>query len=362
MKFALAAATLGFLGTVSASAIPNESNARVPAVDKINVNGDSRIQVRTASLNGQTYSYWDASSVGPSKGTIFMLHGFPGLAASWRYQVPALIQLGFRVIVPDLMGYGKTNAPEFSAPLYSYKRASDDMASLVRQLGLSKVIVVGHDLGGVAAYRVAQYHTNLISHIAVVGTPFTAASPTYATLEQLVQKLSFFGYQTSFRDLVPAKHIKTKDDMRRFLDAVYGGKTPDGKTALDPTKGVLYELLPQIQKSPLFTPEELEFFVNEYMRHGITPPLGWYRTRRQNYEDELSLVGKGISQPTLFIAANQDPVLKPILSRGMERSIPKLTRRAVDTEHFAMEQKPNEVNAILREWLQGVVLGGKDKL
>ncbi|KAI2243055.1 hypothetical protein LOZ14_000831 [Ophidiomyces ophidiicola] len=68
MKFALAAATLGFLGTVSASAIPNEPNARVPAVDKINVNGDSRIQVRTASLNGQTYSYWDASSVGPSKG------------------------------------------------------------------------------------------------------------------------------------------------------------------------------------------------------------------------------------------------------------------------------------------------------
>ncbi len=69
-----------------------------------------------------------------------------------------LLDLGYRVVCPDIMGFGGTEAPR--APpepiaLYSFKRAADDIKELARQLGISKVIVGGHDWGGAIVYRVA---------------------------------------------------------------------------------------------------------------------------------------------------------------------------------------------------------------
>lgn len=86
--------------------------------------------------------------------------------------------------------------------------------------------------------------------------------------------------------------------------------------------------------------------------------MNWYRTRRSNYEDDLALLDKKvISIPTLFIQATYDSVLKPEMSRNMEALLPKLTRAEVKATHWALTQKPDEVNAIIREWLenQGLV-------
>ena len=86
--------------------------------------------------------------------------------------------------------------------------------------------------------------------------------------------------------------------------------------------------------------------------------VNWYRTRRINWEEEQELLDKKIiTQPVLFIQATQDTVLTPELSKGMENFIPKLTRGEVATSHWAMIQKPNEVNEIIRQWFaaQGLV-------
>lgn len=62
----------------------------------------------------------------------------------WRFQVPALIRAGFRVVVPDMCGYGSTDAPD-QLERYSFKGAADDMAELARQLGASRIVLGGHD-------------------------------------------------------------------------------------------------------------------------------------------------------------------------------------------------------------------------
>lgn len=77
-----------------------------------------------------------------------------------------------------------------------------------------------------------------------------------------------------------------------------------------------------------------------------------------NWEEEQELLDKKtITQPILFIQGMLDMVLTPELSKGMENFIPQLTRGEVATGHWAMIQKPDEVNQIIRQWFvaQGLV-------
>jgi pimeloyl-ACP methyl ester carboxylesterase len=89
----------------------------------------------------------------------FQVHGWPDLSAGWRYQIPLLLDLGFRVVAPDLMGFGETDRPHVPPNpinLYGYKRASDDFALLAKQLGATKLIIGGHDWGGMVVWRMAM--------------------------------------------------------------------------------------------------------------------------------------------------------------------------------------------------------------
>lgn len=109
----------------------------------------------------------------------------------------------------------------------------------------------------------------------------------------------------------------------------------------------------------------MDYYVSEYMKNGIEGPCNWYRTRQVNFEDEKNMsadVKKVIKQPTLFIQALHDNILTPELSKGMERSIPNLTRGEVPASHWALWQTPGQTNAIIKKWIEGVVLNGKSKL
>jgi soluble epoxide hydrolase / lipid-phosphate phosphatase len=102
------------------------------------------VQYKTAVLNGRTYSYILAEPQGKCLDTIFLVHGWPDMAFGWRYQIPFLASLGLRVVAPDMMGYSGTDAPE-SPTFYTCKRAADDLAALANELGLSRIILGGHD-------------------------------------------------------------------------------------------------------------------------------------------------------------------------------------------------------------------------
>jgi pimeloyl-ACP methyl ester carboxylesterase len=111
--------------------------------------------------------------------------------------------------------------------------------------------------------------------------------------------------------------------------------------------------------------QELDYYVQEFLKNGINGPLNWYRTRKINYDDELKMpaeVKNFVKQPTLYIFANRDAVLKRELSLGMEKVIPNLTRGEVPAGHWALWQTAKETNSIIEEWFNGVVLGGKTKL
>lgn len=74
---------------------------------------DPSFQYQTATLNGVEYNYILAEPAsGKVVGTIFLVHGWPDLSLGWRNQIPFLLSKGLRVIAPDMMGYGGTDAPD----------------------------------------------------------------------------------------------------------------------------------------------------------------------------------------------------------------------------------------------------------
>lgn len=93
-----------------------------------------------------TYRYYaSTSSSPPPKHTILFCHGFPDSAALYQYMVPALLKLGVRLIIPDLIGYGGTSKPEDPAE-YTWDGQSQDLNDILAKEGVEgNIIVLGHD-------------------------------------------------------------------------------------------------------------------------------------------------------------------------------------------------------------------------
>jgi len=356
------------------------------AIDKIKPYNDPRITFRSAHLNGYTYGYIyspassaSSSSSSTHRGTIFLVHGFPDLSMGWRYQIPFLTSLGLDVVAIDCMGYGRTDSPRHTLKAYTYKRVSDDIAALAQQLGLTRIILGGHDWGGAIVYRVAQYYPSLITAVFSICTPYFPPTPKYEPLGLLVQsRLPNFGYQLHFASGEIEAAVQSKAEIRRFLNNMYGARTPDKEVAFDAERGVDLDKMARLGRDQLLTDEEMDYYVDEYARHGLNGPLNWYRNREDNFMNEWrDFFGSGkknpeqvakdltISQPVLFVLATKDQALKPFMADRMGERIPNLTRREVVSGHWALWQQADEVNRHIGEWLNGKVsakVGGGSKL
>jgi soluble epoxide hydrolase / lipid-phosphate phosphatase len=178
----------------------------------------------------------------------------------WRFQVPYLLSLGMQVIVPDMLGYGRTAAPE-PATEYSLKKISAHMAHVIRAVTDEPVILGGHDWGAALAWRLAIYHPSLFRGIFCFSIPYFPPQPSVPSLEDVVAQNPFLQYQLQNASS-EAENLATKSPahLRGFLNAIYGGVTPDGLPGFDLRVGVIQDRLPHIGPSPFVAPEIMEYF------------------------------------------------------------------------------------------------------
>ncbi|KAF9886722.1 hypothetical protein FE257_011099 [Aspergillus nanangensis] len=238
------------------------------SVDKVNVAGDSRVQRRSATVNQKTYGYLLAEPVGSYSHTVFLIHGFPDLSMAWRYQIPLFLKLGFRVVCPDCIGYGRSDSPTTSIGPYTWKSQCEDFHELAAQLGCENIILGGHDLGAMLAYRFALYFPQFVTHLVTFVVPYLPPLPEYTMPKDLVRQWPSFGYQIQWGSEDGVVESKTLDrkGIRQFLNALYGGSTSDGKYAFDATIGVDFDMLPHLSPTKLLDDEELNFYAEEYAR------------------------------------------------------------------------------------------------
>ncbi|HWS44738.1 MAG TPA: alpha/beta fold hydrolase, partial [Acidimicrobiia bacterium] len=122
---------------------------------------------------------------GPEDGPlVLLLHGFPELAYSWRHQVAALGEAGFRVVAPDLPGYGRSDKPDVT---YDCEWINACLIGIVDALGRDRAVIAGHDWGGILVWIMARQYPERVAGVIGVNTPDLSrpAMPPVQLLRQI---------------------------------------------------------------------------------------------------------------------------------------------------------------------------------
>ncbi len=120
---------------------------------------------------------YDVTGDGPP---VVLLHGFPDSGRLWRHQVPALSEAGFKVIVPDMRGYGRSDKPE-AVEAYAMRLLVGDVLAVLDDAGAERAHIVGHDWGAAVAWVLAAYAADRVDHLVAlsVGHPSTMRTDGY---------------------------------------------------------------------------------------------------------------------------------------------------------------------------------------
>ncbi|RYG61909.1 alpha/beta hydrolase, partial [bacterium] len=111
---------------------------------------------------------------------VLLCHGFPETSYSWRHQLSALAEAGFRAVAPDLRGYGATQRSE-EIDSYTLFHLVGDMVSLLDALGVEKAVIVGNDWGATLAWQAALMRPDRFHAVAAFGVPMMGQPPVPPT-------------------------------------------------------------------------------------------------------------------------------------------------------------------------------------
>jgi pimeloyl-ACP methyl ester carboxylesterase len=128
---------------------------------------------------GVTLSVGDAGSGTP----VVLLHGWPDTSAVWRHQVPALVAAGYRVITPDLRGFGASSKP-LDVSAYAAPCMVGDVIGVLDALGIDRAHLVGHDWGGAIAFLTAALVPDRVATV----TGLSVGHPAAVRAAGLVQR------------------------------------------------------------------------------------------------------------------------------------------------------------------------------
>lgn len=152
---------------LSSCAQLKSTNVKRIAFDKDLNSYDYPFDVAYFEIGGtHQMAYMDVPPVGPAKGTVVLMHGKNFNGAYWGKTASDLAKVGFRVIIPDQLGFGKSDKPiEYQ---YSFHALADNTRRLLESLKIKKVNVVGHSMGGMLAVRFALMFPQMVERLALV--------------------------------------------------------------------------------------------------------------------------------------------------------------------------------------------------
>lgn len=284
---------------------------------------------RTVRANGISFHVVESGPVGGEP--VLLLHGFPEFSYSWRHQLRALGEAGFRVMAPDLRGYNLTDKPEGVAS-YRSEVLCADVSALVRALGYEQVNLCGHDWGGAVAWLVASMpaHRGVIRRLAVLNAPHPMQFLKTLSLKQLRKSW----YMLMFQLPRLPEWILSKDGFRNLRRTLRGAAGRRG----------------------VFSDEDLDRYVEAFRGPGaLTGPINYYRAalRRNPVAFSRTLEPIPASTPVLLIWGEQDPALGVELTHNLEDVAPNLRVEYVhDSGHWVQQEQPERVNHLLIDFFR----------
>ncbi|CAM8921527.1 hypothetical protein QQ045_031746 [Rhodiola kirilowii] len=291
------------------------------------------------------------AEIGSGPKTVIFLHGFPEIWYSWRHQILAVAEAGFRAIAPDYRGYGLSEQPA-EPEKATFADLVNDTVAIIDHYGVDKVFLVAKDFGVMVAYLIAKLHPDRVQGIVTLGIALSPPGPTnfHTALPE------------GFYILRWQEPGKAEADFGRF-DA----KTVVKKIYISFSKSEIpiaaegQEIMDLVDSSaplpPWLTDEDMAAYGDLYKKSGFQTALKVpYRSL-----DELHLFNitdPTVEAPSLFILGEKDYYLKfpgayEYINGGMLKHIvPNLEIvRIPEGCHFVQEQFPEAVNTLLISFL-----------
>ena len=247
---------------------------------------------------------------------VVLLHGFPDSGRLWRHQVPALAAAGFRVIVPDLRGYGRSDKPE-AIEAYSMAFLAADVLAVLADLDIARAHVVGHDWGAALAWGLASLAPGRVDHLAVlsVGHP--------ATFRRTPQQREKSWYMLLFQFPGIAERWLADNDWANFRN---WANHPDAEKVI----------------------ADLE------ANGSLTPGLNWYRANvhpRLLIEPPPQL--PAVTVPVMGVWSTGDMALTEVQMTDSAQNVsgPWRYERLDGPGHWMQLDAPDQVNALLVDFL-----------
>ena len=285
---------------------------------------------------------------------VVLLHGFPELAFSWRNQLPALAAAGYRAIAPDQRGYGATDKPG-SVGDYTIQHLIGDVTGLLDAYDLEQALFVGHDWGALVAWQMALLEPERMAGLINLNIPFFQRTP----IDPISLMLDFLGddfYIVNFQDSNEAD-LKCDADPGHVFDVMMRrNQVTRAQFEALPKEKKAFSLLAALARTelsgePLLTEEEHRVYVEAYKAGGFTGPINRYRNWSRNWESTQD-VEQIVNVPTLFRGAVDDVIVSPPQIEAMKPHVMDLEIQMIENcGHWTQQEKPDEVNAIILEWL-----------
>ena len=296
---------------------------------------------------------------------VVLCHGFPESWYSWRHQIPALAEAGFRVVAPDQRGYGTSDAPEDIAA-YSILHLTGDIVGLVRALGEEQAVVVGHDWGSPVAWALAQMRPDMFRAVASLSVPFARRAP-WRPIHGMRQRFGDrFFYQIYFQTPGVAEHELQHDipvTMRKILYGASGAIERSGGSfgveGAPPASSYMLDRMPDPGNDlpAWLTAQDIDAYVAAFTKSGFRGGLNWYRNIDHNWVLTAAFDGMKIEQPALFVAGDRDVVPFGDEAEQRMRAVVTDLRDAVvlpGIGHWTQQEAPDAVNEALLGFLKGL--------
>ena len=289
------------------------------------------LQDKFVNVNGISMHYVTTEN-DSNRPLMVFLHGFPEFWYSWRHQIP-FFEKHFKVVAPDLRGYGETDAPK-DIREYRIDKLVTDIVELIHSLGKEKAIIVGHDWGGIIGWSIAMIAPGVVEKLIVMNAPHPASyqKNAFNNLAQMQKSWYIFFF---LLQKVPEKVLSGNNfEILKHM----------------------FEL--SIKRRDGFTQNDVQEYVSSWRREGggITGGINYYRANlNAEFWENLaeSIPFPKIRSPVLMIWGEDDLFLGKELTENTKEFVeaPFSIKFISNCGHWVQQEAPKEVNQIMSEFL-----------
>ncbi|TFY76836.1 hypothetical protein EWM64_g7177 [Hericium alpestre] len=315
-----------------------------------------------------------------AKQTLLLVHGWPSLWSSWKYQIQEF-QDDYRLIIPDLRGFGSSTHPGDVKSSGTMFDLVGDLLCILKDAKVAQTVCVGyvllrsmsvacsiqtrllqsrsHDWGCQICFEAGRSRPDVFNAIIGLTIPYLPSAGHYMPIKALIQQLPRLSYTVFFDEKIADAVAELSKDVQRTLRATLRTvDSPPPDAFLTQTDSFLggWKDVQEIPPIPFFTQEEEDYWVEQYDIQKFNYTLYFYTSenRKASYDFVSKQGNYTLLQPVLNILPESDPVADWVLASKLLRSadyLPYLTSEVMPGAHWHHLEHPAHANQLMRKWL-----------